>query len=291
MLFQSCFTGIEGTKKIKLSKQDLSILTPTSEESLITVLKPDTLKNWHLGKNFYVTDSRISILMEQSAAPEILPGDTITFLQCEDRINPDGSTSAILVFNKDQNRYYLPLERSREKSLPTLLSTQLPLLIDLDLVEMADNLLKDKRVWLLTGSWLGDTANYIKGKKYQAATIKNVLPGDSRFPLRIKFETPSAETYFISMDFGNRANESRSFAKLFSLSDPRKSYPHISDENWEAICNETVRIGMTKDECRLSLGNPSEVNTGHDYSRALELWYYPNGAFLQFSDGILVNFR
>jgi hypothetical protein len=48
---------------------------------------------------------------------------------------------------------------------------------------------------------------------------------------------------------------------------------------------------MTKEECRLSLGNPAEVDTGHDYSQTLDLWKYNDGTTLWFEDGILTRIR
>ena len=48
---------------------------------------------------------------------------------------------------------------------------------------------------------------------------------------------------------------------------------------------------MTKDECRLSLGNPDELQSGHNTSQTLDIWQYSDGTYLFFSDGILTNFR
>ncbi|MDE6400707.1 MAG: hypothetical protein K2L68_07600, partial [Muribaculaceae bacterium] len=65
----------------------------------------------------------------------------------------------------------------------------------------------------------------------------------------------------------------------------------IEDDVWQLICSSKVRTGMTKDECRLALGNPKEVDSGHDYTQTLDLWHYSDGAVLWFEDGILTRFR
>ena len=48
---------------------------------------------------------------------------------------------------------------------------------------------------------------------------------------------------------------------------------------------------MTKEECKLSLGNPTDVNSGHDWNSTIDFWQYPNGSYLRFQDGLLVSFR
>ncbi|MDE7510365.1 MAG: hypothetical protein K2M62_09595 [Muribaculaceae bacterium] len=48
---------------------------------------------------------------------------------------------------------------------------------------------------------------------------------------------------------------------------------------------------MTKTECRLSKGNPSDVYDGHDYSKLLLLWVYPDATTLYFEDDILVRVK
>lgn len=83
--------------------------------------------------------------------------------------------------------------------------------------------------------------------------------------------------------------ESRSFRNLFTLSDPKEKYPSILPEIWDAICDGHVRNGMTKDECRLAIGNPADSQSGHDWNSTIDIWSYPDGTFLRFQDGILVD--
>ena len=51
----------------------------------------------------------------------------------------------------------------------------------------------------------------------------------------------------------------------------------MDDAVWEMICAGKVREGMTKEECRLSLGNPDDVDSGHDWNSTLDIWRYENG--------------
>ena len=93
------------------------------------------------------------------------------------------------------------------------------------------------------------------------------------------------------MNPSNRGLESRTFSTLFYLSDPKLRYPSIRRDVWDLIRNESVREGMTKEECKLALGNPDDVATGHDWSQTIDIWNYKNGTFLQFQDGLLTRFR
>lgn len=290
-LLTGCFTGIEGTKKISLTSKDKSELMPTSEEKFLDEVVSQPLQNWNPGKQFFIADDKISVIMEPTNGSPLKAGDIIEYSFTDTGKSPDGSLRTILVFTKEGNNYRLPVAKTPEEALKSVLSGNLPMLIDLDMVEKVKQLMTGKTFWSRTPLWFDAEGNYITGLKYAPLKITDVKPGNSQFPLVVSFLDENQNPAFLPMNFGNSGNESRGFAKLFSLKDKRKDYPGITDENWEAIRAGKVINGMTKDECRLSLGNPSDVNNGHDYSRTLEIWYYPNGTYLQFSDGILVNFR
>ena len=83
----------------------------------------------------------------------------------------------------------------------------------------------------------------------------------------------------------------RDFDALFSASDPRASYPAITDANWERITRGQVAEGMTKHECQLALGSPKRINERPDQAGMREYWYYDGGAYLYFVDGLLSQFR
>lgn len=290
LALQGCFTGIEGTKKIALSKQDKTMLAPTAEEQFLLEVKADTLKNWLPGKLFYVADGRISILIEPNDNPALERGDVLSFNSTDYKKSPDGSMSTILVFQYGDHSYRVPLDKNSLEASNTT-SIDVPMLIDISMIEAVKDKMVGKTLWTRSSLWTDKEGNYVGGKKYVPVTVTAVKPGNQMFPVDVYFSTADGREVMMPMNFGNSGNESRSFAREFSLTDPRKEYPHISNEVWKAIQSETVIKGMTKDECRLALGNPSDVNSGHDYSTAMEIWYYPNGTYLQFADGILVNFR
>lgn len=75
---------------------------------------------------------------------------------------------------------------------------------------------------------------------------------------------------------------------MFGKGNLRAEYPNISDENWTYIVNGEIRLGMTKDECRLSLGSPIQIAA--NLNSRYETWYY-NGKVLEFEDGLLVKIK
>ena len=292
LLLSSCFTGVESTNKITLSRDDRRRSRPTAEESLLASISPDPLSQWQKGKKLLVADDKINILLESlPATPPLAEGDTLHFMNTRRKVAPDGSVLLMLVLENRGALYSLSTGRSPEVADSAFSSRQIPLLIDLDMVEHADRLLRDRTVWIRTPLWQDKEGNTIRRRKFVPVTVSAVLPGDKAFPMRVAFRDENGEAAFVPMGFRNSGPDSRDFATLFFLADNRKRYSDISDANWQLIQQGLLAAGMTKEECKLSIGNPSDVNSGHDYSRTLEIWQYDDGSYLRFADGLLVDFR
>ncbi|NDW11802.1 hypothetical protein D0T50_02725 [Bacteroides sp. 214] len=75
---------------------------------------------------------------------------------------------------------------------------------------------------------------------------------------------------------------------MFGFGDLRAQYPSITEENWALLSKGQIKVGMTQDECRLSLGEPirTEKNTNARY----ETWYY-QGKMLSFEGKTLQRIR
>ena len=93
------------------------------------------------------------------------------------------------------------------------------------------------------------------------------------------------------MTIGNKLQSTRNFDTLFSLTNPRDKYPKISDDHWHYIVHNIVTQGMTKEECRLSLGAPFSIDRMPSNAGVIELWKYNHGANLIFEDGILKDYK
>ncbi len=295
LMLAGCFTGIESTKKINITREDRKLLTLTEEDTFLNKIHGQPLAEWNTGKQFIVSDGRISLLFDRSGGyhehsdTSGMTGRHLAFKGISHRRLPDASEETVLLLSDETNEFRLPTGKSPLESRYGVQSSDIPMLIDLDMVKDADRLLTGRKLWIRTALWYDIDGNRMAGRKFIPVTVERVEPGTMVFPLRLTLSDESGLTFIQYMNIGNGSNESRSFAKLFRLSDPRTSYPAISDENWALIQKGKIRLGMTKEECRLSLGNPTSTDSGHDYSSTIDIWKYEDGTFLRFQDGLLID--
>lgn len=293
ILMSSCFTGVESTKRIELSKRDKVQIALTEEDTFLNVVKGYPHTQWSEGKSFYATDNRTAYIFESdylTADTDRLSigGKVLQYRGIEYRVSPNGDKLIIVKFSDKDNLYRY---NSGKAIGDTIYSTDIPMMVDLDLVDKVKEKLVGRCLWTRSSIWYDINGEMVDGKKFVPVTIKNVEVGDKVFPIRLIIADENGDQYSMLMNLDDAGVESRSFATLFYLQDPRKLYSHIEPEVWELIQEGKLRVGMTKEECRLSIGAPKEVNKGHNYSSMLELWQYTDGVYLQFQDGLLVNFR
>lgn len=290
LVCQSCFTGVEGTGKINLSKKDMVALAPKEEDLFLNSISLQPLGDWQQGKRFYVTDERLNLLF--SGAPiKLLPGDILTFESEGPYIDADGQQKTSIIFSSKGESFNLKIDRPFEEARSSINSSDIGMMIDADVIEAISKKLVGKDLWTKSALWLDDSLKYKKGKKFNKVTVTQVLPGNTFYPIVVRFKSDAGEEGAYLMALAASSNSGHGFGNLFSFRNPRENYKNISSEVWEIICNEGLRAGMTKEECRISRGNPSDVDMGHNYSNAVEIWSYPDGTFLQFVDGLLVNFK
>lgn len=293
----SCFTGVESTKKITLTKDDRKALLPTPEESFMADITGLPLADWETGRLFMASDNKSVLIFEQTGLPPdpdktALKGTLLSYRDTETRMTPDGGSSLVINFVTPEGQVFkYNTGKKRDEAMRNITSDRIPMLIDLDMVDETRAILLGKSLWTRSPLWYDSEGQRIDGRKYVPVTIDEVEPGNLSFPLRLRFHDDTGKDAWAYMNFGNSAADSRSFANLFYLSDFRKKYPSVSDEVWNLICLGKVRNGMTKTECKLSLGNPSELDSGHDWSQTLDLWHYPDGTVLWFEDGLLTQFH
>lgn len=293
LITTSCFTGIESTKKVELGREERRMTQPTEEEKFFQ-LERQSIKEWEPGREYLATDDRLAYVMDikdRNPGESIsLKGKILRFISADNTLMPDQSKEASIVFECEGRRMVYPTGKDYIKAIESFSSLDLPMMIDLKMVEEADRKLRGLHLWTKSPLWYDGDSTRIKGRKFVAVDVTRVTPGETTFPLRVYFRDSSGKESFMLMNIGNGGHDSRSFSNLFSLSDIRKQYPKITDGVWEKICAATVVPGMTKEECKLALGNPTDVNSGHSYSQTLDIWSYPDGKVLRFADGLLVDF-
>lgn len=292
----SCNTGIESTKKIELSKEEKKSLKATPEELYMSSIKAESLKDWKQGKRFIASDDKTALIFDSSGLPADLSsvsmaGRLLEFRRLESSLGFDGKEEAVIVFSDGERDLRYKTGKDPKTAMESILSSDIPLTIDVDMINAIADHLSGKEFWIKTPLWYDSAGSKIDGRKFVKVRIEEVVPGNMVFPVKIKFTDDQGATAYLFMNYGNKGIESRNFPSLFSLSDIRLNYHAITDENWELIRNGKIRAGMTKLECKLSLGNPTEVNSGHDWNSTIDIWQYTDGVFLRFQDGLLVDFR
>lgn len=298
IVLAGCSTGIEGTGTIRMNRSERREAQPSPEQHFVAQLKSEPLGSWELGHRFVVTDNKFALLLEKETGMpsnpdhEALCGDTLRFAGTELRATPGGGKTVIAVLYDGRTKYLYNTLRD-EKGAATLTALDMPMVIDLNLVERGRTLLAGKQLWTRSAQWIDSADGNLTGKKYVPVTVSEVSVGNQFFPMRVQFtdENEIQASVFMNVRTGDSNIESRTFETLFSLTDPRLKYPGITDDNWKLIQSGRVVRGMTKEECRLSLGNPDEVDAGHSWSTTIDLWKYKDGTFLRFEDGLLYDYR
>lgn len=289
----SCNTGIESTKTISLSKEAKKNLLPTREELLMNEFSSPVLPDWNLDRKFLITDNRASLIfipVASNADVSVKEGTLLYYTGYELRNDPGGIKKVWIFFSDGSNSYEYNTGRTEENA-KTLTTTDIPLSIDLNLVNNIAEKLEGTKVWTRSDLWYDSTGEKIPGMQFVTLTVKRVYTGNKLFPINLLLSDRDAKDVYMYMNFNNSGLESRTFKNLFYLSDPKLNHQSISDEIWELICRRKVKEGMTKEECRLALGTPVEVNSGHDWNSTIDIWNYGDGSYLTFQDGILVSFR
>lgn len=301
VIVTGCSTGIESTKTIKMSRADQKNLHPSAEQQLIDTVRPKTLNQWQPGKLFYITDNRASMVYDffnsdgSRSQIDSIAGLIIAYEGINSEFSPAGEDVGVIVFRKINRDNTLSQQRityntnQPVSSINSIIWRDLPLLVDLEMIDQYRELLIGRKLWTRTDLWYGADGLPIRGAKFVPVTISDIVVGDSAFPLKIIFNDGNI-TAAMPMNMTGRDSgfESRTFQSLFSLIDPKSKYPDISPEVWELICHGRVKEGMTKLECKLALGAPMEVISGHDWNNLIDIWQYSNGTFLRFQDGLLI---
>lgn len=293
----ACFTGVEGTKRIELSKSDRRAMAPSPEKRFADSIGSAALADWLPGRRFVVTDNRLAMVLLPHSSSQVnedsLAGHILLFESLSASRLPDGSTGSVITFGVDggDSHYDYPLLRAPHVAAASVRSGDLPMMIDLEMVDDVNKLLSGRKLWTRSQLWYASDSTRFVGQKFVPVTVDCVLPGNSVFPLKVVFTDAASRQSFMFMNLGSSGLDSRSFDVLFSLSDPKLRYPRIEKDVWALICDGKVRNGMTKEECRLSLGTPDDVDGGRDWSRTLDIWKYSDGKYLVFSDGLLSEYR
>lgn len=291
----SCFTGIESTPRIEAPRnvQTLTDDDRNADNMFLSDVVAAPFETWNAGKRFAVVDNRFSLLLGATApVGKELGGTTISWIGSRTVSTVTGSKVTELLFADncgDTLIYRAPSERVG----------LIPFLVDTDVIGHVDSLLRGHTVWTRTQVWRDLVDAPVRGRKFIPVMVDSVVAGNADCSLRVCFtaadgESPSEGYFFLEPGSNDATKSVRRFATLMSLTDPRLRYPGIDDAVWRCIVHGDVMPGMTRDQVRVAIGSPRDVNTltGNGASSTLvERWIYDTGRIVTFEDGIVVKRR
>ena len=295
VMLSSCYTATESTPKI-----DDAVVEKIEKGEEELIMENNFVKHgcqsWLPGKSFAYVDESLSPVLrpEENASLSTtgLKGKTFVYEGYREENLYGNKKLVTLVFRCDSAIYTYATGKSIDEIAAMEYTPLIPSFVDWDDVATARDLFLGKRLYILTNQWYDEDNQLFTSRKLIPVTVTAVSPGNSVLPLALSFvdEQGNKGKVFMSVK-SSSYTQILTFDRLFSFTDPRAKYESISDEVWDAITRGKVITGMTKEECRLALGLPSEVVKIPTYSGLKEQWIYNTGTYLLFSDGLLSAFR
>lgn len=279
-----------------MSRSEQRQMQRSEEQIFADAVKGTPLSDWEIGKNFMASSGRTPLVfdptdVEYDPDDKTFEGRILEYQGYETRMTPDLKDECVILFSDSGKTYRYHTGKATQVALMEIDSSKLPLLYDLQLIYDWEKKLDGLTIWTKSPLWYDHEGNRRSGLKYAKAVISDVTPAVGSFPMNVKINLPDGDTAYLNMNYTADTADSRNFAALFYLSDPKAKYPNIADENWKLIQQGKICVGMTKEECRLALGNPDDVDAGKTPSQTMDLWKYGDGIYLMFTDGILTRFR
>lgn len=297
LVMAGCFTGVESTPKITYSdvKRANATAQPTAEQTFLSEIGPQPPAQWQPGKKFYVADPKASIVFSSTADLSALAGQEVAFhaIRPVPSVTGQEVTEIEFVTPAGESVFYrdnLPFAEVADRK-----QLEVPFTIEMSIVDAVKKQLTGQKYFVVTPHWYtADGSQAINGLRYVQAEVVDVAPGNAIYPVRVVFrplDGKPGELYSMYMTVGNARTSTRNFFTLFAFKNPRDQFPRMDDETWDLISHSLVKLGMTRDECRLALGTPQTVGQRATTAGMVEYWSYSDGVYLLFEEGYLSYFR
>lgn len=292
-----CFTGVESTPKITAKEIKRKNIVTTPEETLLADINGERPSTWRPGKRFYVSDDRIALIfmpgsgMDAQQAANSLVGHDIVLDSIGWVLSITGMHELELTFRAPDDKKLVYRPGVTDESFDALDRFEIPFTVERSLVDSVRARLAGNTYYILIGRRVGEDGYEHAAARYQPVKILDVVPGNATQPLRVIFSENGAPSQSVLMTVGKNRTATRNFHTLFSIENPRKRYPTITDHVWSLITASRVEAGMTPAECRLALGAPNDYRRVPSTGGMVEFWQYDNGTYLRFDDGHLSMFR
>lgn len=292
-----CFTGVESTPKITYSdvKRSGAGAAPTPEQSFLSEVAPQPPAEWQPGKRFYVADPKAALVFSSAADLGSLAGQELAFHAIRPVASVTGEEVTEIEFVTPAGQSVFYRDNLPYAEVAARRQLEVPFTIEMSIVDAVKRQLAGQRYYVITPHWYSaDGSQAVNGLRYVQAEVVDVAPGTGIYPVRVvmrPLDAEPGELYSLYMTLGNARTSTRNFFTLFSFKNPREQYPRIDDDTWDLIAHSRVKLGMTRDECRLALGAPQTVGQRATTAGMVEYWSYSDGVYLLFDEGLLSYFR
>ena len=134
----------------------------------------------------------------------------------------------------------------------------------------------------------------VKMNKYSPVKVTDVAVGfRNESPVRFILQTQRGEEGYLDANLsGTNASDTLAgfdqFDKKFFMTDPRKLYPW-TPQVWNAIEDEKIFVGMTKEQVTMSWGEPLSINQTVTGAGKSEQWVFRNHRFAYFHGGVMTS--
>lgn len=276
---------------------DKDVDTLSQESSfMVSNFVEETLNEWYEGKEFVcIVDELPTLLEPQKGAKEDYSKlkDSIFRYIALREVQTWKGVETHIVYESSGLEFYYTITKPISNIGTSNYIPLLPELVSVDYISKADSLLKGKEIYIKTANWYSVDGVEKRGRRLIPVMVECVEAGNKVFPLSVIFKTKEGELakVYTTMYNGRYTSQYSTYDKLFTFDNPRDKYPQIKDNIWELITQSSVTLGMTKDECQISLGLPDKVEQIPEYSGLRERWSYKTGTYLEFKDGLLVKYR
>lgn len=268
----------------------------SKERSFLEINFPERpCREWEKGKEFICLDETLPDILQPQDFTSLSDSSYKGKIFVYDGLveaSPWRQGTVDLLFTCEGKTYYFNTGKSREEIEITSYTPLLPSLVSCEEIDKARSLLVGKTLYTRPATWVDSLGNTSANHRYCPVKIIDVRPGNNIYPIAFVFKDENSSTYSILGSLMQTSHlQAATFDRLFTFDNPRRYYKNISDKHWQLITHCRVTEGMTKDECRLSLGSPMRVREIPTYSGLKEEWFYRTGAYLYFEDGKLTHFR
>ena len=108
------------------------------------------------------------------------------------------------------------------------------------------------------------------------------------YTLELWFQMEDDKLFLLNSRYYLSSNKIDFLDEYFIVGEYKKKYPRV--RHWDLIQASKISIGMTKEECKLSLGTPKDVNRTVLENGVHEQWVY-NYIYVYFKGNLITSFQ